>query len=161
MKMISQADLQEVFEIVDGELWRKEYVRSDGQRSKRKLVKNVANSSKGYCDVRLKGRVERYHRIVWELLNGDIPGGMQIDHIDGDRINNNVNNLRLVTNRENHQNQVIHRNGRLFGCYYNKQSRKWQASVRVNGKKKYLGSYDTEQEAHDAYKKFIQKRGVA
>lgn len=149
--------LQEVFEIVDGELWRKASVHKHGHKHLRKLVKNVANSN-GYCLVRFNGRQMHYHRIVWTLLNGDIPEGMQIDHIDGNRVNNDVNNLRLVTPRENQQNLVSHRNGDLVGCTYFKRYRKWQAQIWVNGKYKYLGLYETEQEAHEAYLKALGER---
>lgn len=152
---LTQKDLQEVFEFVNGELWRKEYVDILGHRRPRKLVENVANAN-GYCDVRFKGRNVRYHRIIWILLNGDIPAKMDIDHIDGNRVNNNVNNLRLSTRRENTQNRIEHRKGKLVGCCYNKLKRKWRAVIQVNGKHKFLGLYDTEQEAHNAYKKALE-----
>lgn len=45
------------------------------------------------------------HRLIWELLRGPIPKGMQIDHIDGDSLNNCIDNLRLVSNRINSRNQ--------------------------------------------------------
>ena len=153
---LNQKDLQEVFEFVDGELWRKEYVDQLGHKRFRKIVENIANAN-GYCDVRFKGRNVRYHRIIWVLLNGDIPAEMDIDHIDGNRVNNNVNNLRLVTRRENTQNQVKHRNGKLVGCSYVKQHRKWRTQIQVNGKTYHLGRFDTEQEAHDIYKKALEE----
>ena len=151
----TKEELRQFFEIIDGELWRKEYVGKDGHRLKRKLVKNVANSSNGYCLVGFNGRKVAYHRIIWILLNGDIPAGMQIDHIDGNRINNDIDNLRLVSHRENGQNRVEHRNGRLVGCTYCKRGHKWGAQIRVNGKNKFLGYFDTEQEAHEAYLKAL------
>lgn len=154
---LTQKDLQEVFEIVDGELWRKEYVRNGGRKLPRRLVKNIANDSDGYCRVKFKGRKVQYHRIIWILLNGDIPVGMEVDHIDGDRLNNDINNLRLVSHRENSQNRVEHRNGKLVGCYYNKRDRKWYAKIQVNGKQKHLGYFPTEQEAHDIYKKTLME----
>lgn len=147
--------IKEVFEFVDGELWRKAYVRSNGRKYRRKLVKNIANAN-GYCDVSFKGRNVRYHRIIWVLLNGDIPAGMEIDHIDGNRVNNSITNLRLVSQRENTQNRIEHRNGRLVGCYYDKQRRKWRAQIQVNDKSKSLGRFHTEQEAHEAYKRYVQ-----
>ena len=155
---LTQKDLQEVFEFVNGELWRKECVRSsDGLKYPRKMIKNVANTSGGYCLVWFKDKALKYHRIIWTLLNGDIPEGMQIDHIDGDRLNNNVNNLRLVSSRGNGQNRIGHRNGKLVGCTYCKQNRKWKAQIKVNGKQKYLGLFDTEQEAHEAYLKALKE----
>lgn len=44
---------------------------------------------------------KRGHRLVWETFNGDIPNGFEIDHIDNDKTNNRLDNLRLVTRSEN------------------------------------------------------------
>lgn len=61
--------------------------------------------NKGYWAVGLgKGRY-RNHRIIWEMFNGQIPEGIQVDHIDGNRANNRIENLRLVTNMINCYNQ--------------------------------------------------------
>ena len=150
-KYPTQEELQEVFEYIDEKLWRKSFVDTLGHRRPRKLVENRSNSCDGYCQVKFKGRMVRYHVVVFVLLKGDIPAGYVIDHIDGNTINNNISNLRLVTNRQNNQNRAIHRNGRLVGCFYDKQRRKWRAQIGVNGKRKYLGLFDTEQEAHEAY----------
>jgi hypothetical protein len=64
--------------------------------------------------------------------------------------------VRLVNRRENQQNRVKHRNGKLVGCSYYKQKRKWRAQIQVNGKHKHLGYFNTEQEAHDFYKKALE-----
>ena len=71
----------------------------------------------GYCGSKLKRacggynwvisfreRTVQVHRVIWQLLNGNIPDGMVIDHIDGNALNNNINNLRLVTRLENNRN---------------------------------------------------------
>lgn len=143
--------LESAFELVDGLLWRKEIVDTLGRRYPRKLVENVANNGDGYCKVRFKGGLISYHRIIWVLLNGDVPEGTQIDHIDGNRVNNSIDNLRLVTNRENSQNRVRHRKGRLVGCSYHKLTNKWRAYTVIGSKQRHLGLFNTEQEAHEAY----------
>ena len=58
---------------------------------------------------RVNGKqVRRYcHRILWEIVNGPIPAGMYIDHIDGDRTNNKICNLRLVTSKGNNSNRAM------------------------------------------------------
>lgn len=63
-------------------------------------------SSSGYSQVKIKHKLNLCHRIIWELHNGEIPEGMFIDHLDGDRLNNNINNLRLTTRQGNARNCV-------------------------------------------------------
>jgi hypothetical protein len=140
--------LEEVFELRDNELWRK----SD-QWGRPKLVVNKKNTTSGYCQVWFKDRMIKYHAIIWILNNGDIKKGLVIDHKNGVKIDNNIKKLRLVTNRENQNNRTKHRNGRLQGCYFNKQCKKWQARISLNGTSKSisLGYYFTEQEAHEIY----------
>lgn len=58
----------------------------------------------GYWSVQLKGKKYAVHRIIWSVINGTIPAGHCIDHIDGDRGNNNILNLRLATRAQNNQN---------------------------------------------------------
>jgi len=67
----------------------------------------ATQSSKGYQQVRLyspetpKGKLFYIHRIVWESHNGEIPEGFEIDHINNDTTNNSLENLQLLTRREN------------------------------------------------------------
>jgi hypothetical protein len=78
-------------------------------KKKRKLKpQKVSQSTKGYYQVRLfgdkgdfKGKLQYVHRLVYQTLIGDIPEGKEIDHIDGDTTNNSVENLQLLTPREN------------------------------------------------------------
>ena len=74
----------------------------------RKLKPQKASQSrKGYYQVRLfnkeypNGRLQYVHRLVWETFKGKIPEGKEIDHIDGDTSNNSVDNLQILTPREN------------------------------------------------------------
>lgn len=77
----------------------------------------------GYIRVRLHKRGYPAHCIIWEMHNGQIPEGYQIDHIDHVRSNNRLSNLRLVTHKENQRNQKLHkRNTSGFsGIYWEKQ----------------------------------------
>ena len=122
---------------------------------------------KGYKTTRGAGSVEangysrmsfrdtRYmtHRLIWIFHNGEIPSGYQINHIDCNRSNNRIENLELVTPRENLQRTSHHKTGRLFGCYFHKKNRKWRANIQKNGKLYLIGEFSTEIEAHIAYKK--------
>lgn len=156
-KALSYDEVSEAFEVIDGQLWRKGYVDFNGRVRRNKLVKNVSNHIDGYCTVKLKNRTVRYHQIIWVLFNGSITPNCMIDHIDGNRLNNSIDNLRLVLNRQNSQNRCTHRQGKLPGCNFHKPTRKWRAEIWINGKNKHIGLYKTEQEAHAAYLKAVQQ----
>ena len=89
------------------------------------------------------------HRAAWLLATGHWPPE-EIDHDDRDRSNNRWINLRCATHGQNRQN-LSRRNsaGRLRGThpYY----RKWKSTIRVDGRTIYLGLFDTEEQAHEAY----------
>jgi hypothetical protein len=99
----------------------------------------------------LSHEVVKAHQVVWILHNGEIPEGLVLDHIDGNRTNNAIENLRLASIRGNAQNQKVHRNGRLLGAQLDAPRGCWKSSIKINGKLKFLGRFTTEQEAHEAY----------
>ena len=95
----------------------------------------------GYIRCSHKGKNYYYlHRKVWEEANGPIPDGFMIDHIDRDKTNNSLDNLRLVTNRQNANNQI----GK---GYYKQPSGKYLAVHR--GKR--LGLFNCETAAKLTY----------
>jgi hypothetical protein len=79
-------------------------VTAHAQRGKVAGKKNKDRST-----VLLHGKRYKVHRIIWEIFNGPIPSGMVIDHIDGDYLNNAVNNLRPITQAENNRNATRRR----------------------------------------------------
>ena len=72
---------------------------------------------------------------------------LMVDHINRDTLDNTRKNLRIVTNQENQF------NGRYKGYYYNTHNKKWITLIRLNGKQKHIGLYNTEQEARESYLK--------
>ncbi len=123
-----------------------------GKKGEWRVVDCKANRNTGYCHIRHGDSTILYHTIVWILTNGTIEDvNAEIDHIDGNRINNRIENLRLVCKRENQQNRYKHRNGRLVGCRLDKRCNKWLARIKINGKEIHLGYFDTELEAHQIY----------
>lgn len=62
----------------------------------------------GYYEVRVAGRAHLAHRVVAEVYLGEIPPGMEVDHVDADPKNNSVKNLRIVTSKENSRNPVTY-----------------------------------------------------
>lgn len=92
------------------------------------------------------------HRFVWFLHNGEIPNGLDIDHIDGDRSNNKISNLRLATRSQNLRNKKISKSNKTgFKGVFKLPNGRFQSSIRVNGKQNYLGVFSTAEEAGLAY----------
>ena len=102
------------------------------------------------------------HRLVAEAFIGDAKG-RQVNHIDGNKLNNDVSNLEYVSGRENIQKYYSTRINKTkkLGATYNKATRKWRSFIRVNGKQIYLGFFDTEIEASNAYNEAVKKYDYA
>lgn len=108
----------------------------------------------GYITVTLRGQRWAAHRLIWTMVNGPIPSGIEIDHINGIRSDNRVANLRPVTRAENNQN-LRGAKGKtatnLLGVSQHKRSGLFNARIKVNGRSRSLGYYKTPEEAHYAY----------
>ena len=142
-------ELRKVFRLRDGKLERSK----PNSKEKWVVVNSKSKNSLTYYTVGFKGRSVFYHIIVWVLSTGEtIPEGLQIDHINGNRIDNRFENLRLVTQRENQQNKKDHRDGKLCGSSLDRRSGKYRARIRINSNDIHLGRYNTEQQAHEAYR---------
>ena len=105
----------------------------------------------GYRRIKVNGREHFVHRLAFELMDIEIPDGYEVDHINGDKEDNRWENLRLVTRRENQQNQKRHREGGLPGTHFDKKLNKWLAYYSAHGKRNHIGVFKTEKEAHEAY----------
>ena len=102
----------------------------------------------GYRYIKLGTQPIAAHRVVWVYHNGMIDETMQIDHINGIKSDNRIENLRLVTAQENCFNRSKHN---AKGYSWNKSVKKWQSYISINGKPKYLGVFAKEQDARNAY----------
>jgi hypothetical protein len=100
----------------------------------------------GYVKRKVNGKLVYEHRMVWETHNGKIPKGMQIDHINHDRGDNRLENLRLVTCQQNHFN----RSG-VKGFSWHKKTGKWRSYIKINGVLKSIGYTDCMLEARAKY----------
>ena len=116
-------------------------------------------NSRGYRQVGIDGKLLYVHRVAWFLYCGVWPEG-EIDHINGDKLDNRIENLRDVSHRENQQNWEVHRDGKLVGCSYHKRNKKWQAYAWSYGKLKQLGGFDSELDAHRAYVDYLEVAGL-
>lgn len=108
----------------------------------------------GYKTIRICGHSYLAHRLAWFYITGGWPKN-QIDHMDGSPSNNAWENLRDVTLSVNMQNQRKARanncSTKLLGATFEKRSGLFQAQIVINGKNKYLGLFDTAEQAHEAY----------
>lgn len=87
------------------------------------------------------------------------PVELEVDHIDGDGLNNQKQNLRIVTTRQNHQN--LHRKSTSFypGVCWDKKEQKWHAAIRIKNKIKKLGRFKDELDAAKAYFNALESIG--
>jgi len=97
----------------------------------------------------------RVHRICYALCFGDTD--KIIDHINGDRQDNRISNLRAVDYRINVANQSVPKSSGLKGACWDKNKKRWVAQISVNYRKVHLGRFDTESEAHAAYVEAAEK----
>lgn len=106
----------------------------------------------GYCSITIFGRRYYAHRVAWLWFYGRWPNG-QIDHIDGNRSNNSIKNLRECSQKENAQNRIgVNKTSSHIGVSWDDENKKWRAQIRVDGiGKKYLGLFDDEVDAANAY----------
>lgn len=119
----------------------------------RHKIGNVAGHRNGNGYIRFVVLSKRYyaHRLAWLYVTGDWPVG-EIDHIDGNRSNNAISNLRDVSASVNLQNQRFARSDNIHGFMGVSRSRnRWSAHISINGKKRHIGQFDTADEAHAAY----------
>lgn len=98
------------------------------------------------------------HRIAWIYVNGDIPPGMEIDHVNGIKHDNRIDNLRLATRTQNSTFRRMHKNNKsgfkgVCAASGRGAKKRWRARIVVNKVRIELGRFDSPEEAHEAYKK--------
>lgn len=111
--------------------------------------------------VERSGRQYQVHRIIWEMHNGEIPNGYFIDHINHNRIDNRIENLRLVTsggNAKNRSRPNTNTSG-VTGVHWNKRLNKWHVQINHEGKRKHIGLFDSIEKAAEARKDAISAFG--
>jgi len=141
--MLTQEEIKEIWEYRDGHLYwlvkpcLRTYI---GDRAGR------VNSQVGY-----QKKYYMISQLIWIYHYGNIPEGYIIDHEDTNKLNNEVENYRLVTNQQN-------RGQYLKGVTFDSRRIKkpWRSDIMLEAKKQFIGYYKTEIEAHEAWCEFAE-----
>lgn len=104
-----------------------------------------------YASTTIKGKKVLMHRLIM-----NVPESMEVDHIDGNGLNNRRSNLRVCTRSQNGKNRKLAKNNKsgYHGVHFantEKRKKRWVASIRVNGIKRVIGRFYTPLEAAHAY----------
>jgi hypothetical protein len=128
------------------------FTRAWNTRRADKLAGTVNNH--GRLIVSILGRLYSAHRLMWLLMMGEWPDThLDIDHKDGNPGNNRWSNLRLATDSENKANTKLRVDNRvgLKGVGLDKRDGRYQARIRIRGRRFYIGRFATAEEAHAAF----------
>ena len=118
-------------------------------RSSNARAGSVAGTlNNGYIQIMISGKIYYAHHLVWLYVYGYLPEH-EIDHIDRNKSNNKINNLRHATRQCNARNIGLQCNNTsgIKGVYWHKQSDKWHAKIKVNNKLRHLGLFTDFTEA--------------
>lgn len=121
---------------------------------------NLAGRGYHKVDLWKDGKRKPYgvHQLVLMAFRGHVPNGftLVVDHIDGNPLNNRLDNLRVITHRKN-VNRTKRGTSKYTGVRWHKAHQKWRAEIKANGKQHHLGQFDTEQEAHRSYQDALKR----
>ena len=159
----SQEELRDLLEYTeDGNLWW----NYTGTGRNIDLPAGTINRVTGYRAIKVKGTLYRAHRLVYYWHTGEWPD--VIDHINGDKLDNRIENLRAVSHLANlhgARKPTKRSDDGLPGTCYSKRLGRWIAQITVRGKLRYLGCYKTTEAAHEAYlaakEQLRQELGIA
>lgn len=128
------------------------WVRDPGFKPLKNTIAGSVSFS-GYIKISFQNKMYYAHRLAWYFSYDQWPN-FQIDHINGNRQDNRISNLREANASQNQYNRGIPKNNEsgFKGVYYIRRLHKWKAEIRIEGKLKYLGLFNSPEEASKAYK---------
>ena len=149
-QLITHAEIQQLFDYDKntGDLIWKVDLRP---RAKAGAVAGFI-ATDNYRRIGIKGRAYLGHRLVWLYCTGSWPKEF-IDHIDGNRLNNRIENLRNASRSDNNRNVALQRNNKsgYKGVSFMKRDSVWVAQITHDRKNYFLGRFKTPEEAYSAY----------
>jgi hypothetical protein len=141
--------------------WRKRTIEMDPRNQQRRLFNSrfagkeafTAKNSDGYLGGKLMGQSVKAHHVIWALVNGEWPIG-EVDHINGNRSDNRVDNLRLTDKSGNQRNASRRKDNTSgqAGVTFNVKWQRWSARINANGKRLFLGWFGNFEDAVAARK---------
>ena len=121
---------------------------------------SIAGSVKshGYLCVGINYNSYRAHRLIFLMHKGYLP--KTIDHINGDKLDNRIENLRAATVGQNQHNRKTNANNTsgYKGVWWNKASKKWAAGIKLEGKRIHLGYFDNVEEAAEVILNYLREK---
>jgi hypothetical protein len=151
--MLTQERVKELFDYKDGDLyWKIDVAKNIKAGRKAGVFDNFK-----YVLITINRKIYKAHHIVWIFHYGYKP--KMLDHIDGNRSNNKISNLREATNAQNQFNRKINSNSKsgVRGVTWCKKSKKWKAQCGLNGEYHYFGVFDNVLDAKKVVQEFQQR----
>jgi hypothetical protein len=119
------------------------------------VVGSVAGNvtHQGYRRIKIASKLFLMHRLIYRMHTGVGPGSSEIDHINSNKSDSRIENLRLASKAQNQQNNPLYRNSATGqrGVHWHKQHRKYCAAIQVNGRRHHIGLFGCAEEAGRAY----------
>lgn len=138
------------------------------QNGRDRIMKDFDNNH-GYRITRISkngvSKGVKIHRlVVMAFIDPNIPSdrSLVVDHIDGNRANNRLDNLQVITMYENNMRGNIYKSktSKYFGIYWCNTKKRWKGHAKINGIKKHICQAKTEEEAAVKYRKYFESRGI-
>ena len=122
---------------------------------------SFSTSSYGYHKCAINRKSTKVHRLIAKTFLPIVEGKNEVNHIDFDRKNNRIDNLEWVSRRENHTHLALNkpnRSSKYIGV--KKEGSKYVAMISINNKKVYIGTFDDELDARDAYLNYLKEHNI-
>lgn len=130
---------------------------------KKERFLKLTKDNNGYLVVNLsnKGKTKKFsvHQLVAMAFLNHIPCGndLVVDHIDNDKLNNILENLQLISHRQNSSKDRKNKSSKYTGVHWCKTNKKWRAIITIEGKIKHLGRFENELDASKAYQEQLKE----
>lgn len=157
--------MNKIFKIIPG--YKNYFINEDGiilstKRKTKRYLKPTKNKTGYLCVGLIKNRIEKKYKVhqlvavtfLDHTINGMI---LIVDHIDNNKLNNNVNNLQLISQHENTLKKSSKGTSKFVGVSYITRDKKWNARLTINGVYKSLGNFNTEIEAHLSHNRALKQ----